>query len=140
MHTPWHAWTTVSFCLAAKATQVSLLFQVCNRLYGSQALVIACEISRGVLSGLVADLWTLRGSSTEVEEGAVAWIALDLPGAVPAPRKGAAVAGAPLLMIGLCPANNSTDEGGMHTLHPCSHIPHTTMSCQEFVLHVCLLV
>jgi hypothetical protein len=43
-------------------------------------------------TGLVADLWTLKGSTTEVDEGAVAWIALDLPGAVPAPRKGAAVA------------------------------------------------
>ncbi|CAL8464836.1 g4371 [Coccomyxa elongata] len=44
-------------------------------------------------TGLVADLWTLRGATTDIEEGVVAWIPLDLPGSTPAPRKGAAMAG-----------------------------------------------
>ncbi|EIE22836.1 galactose oxidase [Coccomyxa subellipsoidea C-169] len=44
-------------------------------------------------TGLVADLWTLRGATTDPEEGATAWIPLELPGPSPAPRKGAAVAG-----------------------------------------------
>ncbi|KAK9917644.1 hypothetical protein WJX75_006758 [Coccomyxa subellipsoidea] len=44
-------------------------------------------------TGLVADLWTLRGATSDVEEGAIAWIPLELPGPSPAPRKGAAIAG-----------------------------------------------
>lgn len=45
------------------------------------------------IAGLVADLWTLRGAITDIEEGVVAWTPLDLPGSPPAPRKGAAMAG-----------------------------------------------
>lgn len=48
-----------------------------------------------VITGLLADLWTLRGGAPgDAEDATVAWVPLELPGAAPAARKGAAVAGA----------------------------------------------
>jgi hypothetical protein len=50
--------------------------------------------------GLLADLWTLRGASgADADVSGVAWVPLELPGTAPAPRKGAAVAGACALSL-----------------------------------------
>jgi hypothetical protein len=72
----WHVFLgCILFCRGAQGSKVSISW------LGNSA------------AGLVADLWTLRGATSDVEEGAIAWIPLELPGPSPAPRKGAAIAG-----------------------------------------------
>ena len=54
----------------------------------NRVLVLGGESNTGLLS----DLWTLRGLGLDGEE-APAWIPLELPGPAPSPRKGHACAG-----------------------------------------------